>query len=337
VGSAADADGLRTPRSPSALCFGETLVDLICPVRGVGFERAPSFEPQLGGAPTNVAVIASALGAEAEIAGGVGRDQWGDWIARRLRDEGVGLRHWQRLEGVPTVVAFVVIDEEAVPDFLIYGAGLGPFARAFAPQVEQAVAETSLVVIASNTMVGEEERAVTHALREQALATGTGVLFDANLRLSRWADQALAVELCRTACEGATLVKTNLEEVALLTGERDAAAGAEAICRLGAQSALVTSGRDGAVLRGAVSAEVDAVPARVVDTTGAGDAMAAAFVAALTLEGGEPDALTRALRLGAFLAARSTERLGSLTGDPLAATLAEARRRGLLDVPRTRT
>jgi fructokinase len=331
VSSAPDADGLRAARSPSALCFGETLVDLICPVRGVGFERAPSFEPRLGGAPTNVAVIASALGVEVEMAGGVGSDQWGDWLARRLRDEGVGLRYWPRLEGVPTVVAFVVIDEEAVPDYLIYGAGLGPVARAFAPQVEQAVAETGLVVIGSNTMVGEEERAVTLALRERALATGTEVLFDANLRLARWADRELAIELCRTACEGATLVKANLDEVLLLTGEREAVAGAEAICRLGARSALVTSGRDGAVLRGAARGEVDAVPARVVDTTGAGDAMAGAFVAAFTLEGGEPDALVRAMRLGAFLAARSTETLGSLTGDALAATLVEARRRSLLD------
>ena len=81
-------------------------------------------------------MIAAALGVDVAIAGGVGADQWGDWLARRLRDEGVSLRHWHRLEGVPTVVAFVVIDEEAVPDYLIYGEGLGPVARAFAPHVD---------------------------------------------------------------------------------------------------------------------------------------------------------------------------------------------------------
>jgi sugar/nucleoside kinase (ribokinase family) len=329
VSSALNADGLGPARSPSALCFGETLVDLICPVRGVGFERAPSFEPRLGGAPTNVAVASAALGVDVELAGGVGNDQWGDWLAHRLRDEGVGRRHWHRLDGVPTVVAFVVIDEEAVPDYLIYGAGLGPVARAFAPHVEEAAAGSSLVVIGSNTMVGEEERAVTMALREHALAKGTDLLFDANLRLARWADRALAVELCRTACEGAALVKANLDEVRLLTGETEAVAGAEAICRLGARCALVTSGSEGAVLRGNVRGEVDASPARVVDTTGAGDAMTAAFVAALTLGRGEPDALVGALRLGAFLAARATESLGSLAGDALAGALMEAHRRGL--------
>ncbi|MDX6538149.1 MAG: fructokinase, partial [Gaiellales bacterium] len=318
----------ETP-GPSALCFGETLVDLICPVRGVGFESAPSIEPRLGGAPTNVAVIAAALGVDVAIAGGVGADQWGDWLARRLRDEGVSLRHWHRLEGVPTVVAFVVIDEEAVPDYLIYGEGLGPVARAFAPHVDEAAAESAVGVLGSNTMVGEEERAVTMALRERALERGAGVLFDANLRIARWRDRELAVELCRTACEGALLVKANMDEVRLLTGDSDPVSGAQAICRLGARNALVTSGADGAVIRGEVSAEADAVPARVVDTTGAGDAMTGAFVAALTRGGGTPEALRRALPLGAFLAARATESLGALAGDALAKTLAETDRRGL--------
>ena len=324
-----EADGLGNAPSPSALCFGETLVDLICPVRGVGFEGASSYTPHLGGAPTNVAVVAAALGANASVAGGVGTDQWGDWIARRLREEGVGLRYWQRLAGVSTVVAFIVIDEDAVPDYLIYGDGLGPLARAFAPHVDEAVADAGLVVIASNTMVREEERAVTMELRERALAAGVGVLFDANLRLTRWADQALAIDLCRTACAGARLVKTNLQELELLTGERDPVAGAEAICALGARNALVTMGEGGAVLRGEVRGDVDAFPARVIDTTGAGDAMTGAFVAALTTGGGTQEALTGALQLGAFLAARATEVLGALGGAALAQALVETDRRGL--------
>ena len=325
-----EADGLGNAPSPSALCFGETLVDLICPVRGVGFEGASSYTPHLGGAPTNVAVVAAALGANASVAGGVGTDQWGDWIARRLREEGVGLRYWQRLEGVSTVVAFIVIDEDAVPDYLIYGDASRARSPARSPPTSTRRSRTrSLVVIASNTMVREEERAVTMELRERALAAGVGVLFDANLRLTRWADQALAIDLCRTACAGARLVKTNLQELELLTGERDPVAGAEAICALGAHNALVTMGEGGAVLRGEVRGDVDAFPARVIDTTGAGDAMTGAFVAALTTGGGTQEALTGALQLGAFLAARATEVLGALGGAALAQALVETDRRGL--------
>jgi fructokinase len=320
---------LRSARSPSALCFGETLVDLVCPVRGVGFEGAESFTPHLGGAPTNVAVVAAALGVDVSIAGGVGDDRWGDWLAVRLAAEGVSLRHWLRLPGVPTVVAFVVVDEQAVPEFLIYGSGLGAVATAFAPRLDAAVGDAGLVVLGSNTMVGDAELAVTEGLRARALARGTGILFDANLRLARWADRARAISLCRTFCDGAVLVKVNLEELELLTGETDPVAGAEAICRLGAESALVTCGADGAVLRGRVSAEVAALRADVIDTTGAGDAMTGALVAALTLGGGDPVALADALRLGSFLGARATEVLGSLSGASLAEALADARAHAL--------
>jgi fructokinase len=332
VADPTDTDGPRHARGPSALCFGETLVDLVCPVRGVGFEGAESFEPRLGGAPTNVAVVAAALGVDVALGGGVGDDQWGDWLARRLRVEGVSLRHWHRLPDVPTVVAFVVVDDEAVPDFLIYGGGIEPAVRAFARSIDDAVAEADLVVIGSNTMLGDEERAVTLDLRERALVRGAGVLLDANLRLARWADPGVAIDLCRRACEGATLVKASADEARLLTGETGAVAGAEGLCRLGAASALVTCGSDGAILRGRATAEIEAVPAQVVDTTGAGDAMTGALVAGLTLGAGEPDALVAALRLGAFLAARATESLGSLTGERLVAALDEARRLGLAGV-----
>jgi hypothetical protein len=57
--------------------------------------------------------------------------------------------------------------------------------------------------------------------------------------------------------------------------------------------------------------------------------MTGAFVAALTRGGGAPEALRRALPLGAFLAARATESLGALAGGALANALVETDRRGL--------
>jgi sugar/nucleoside kinase (ribokinase family) len=330
VPSASHLDGLRPARSPSALSVGETLVDLVCPVRGVGFAGAESFVPRLGGAPTTVAVMAAALGVDAAIGGGVGDDQWGDWLAHRLVAEGVSLRHWHRLPGVSTAVAFVVIDDEAVPDFVFYGGSIEPAMQAFGRHIETAVGESDLVVIGSNTMLGDDERAITMDLRARALARGAGVLLDANIRRSRWADPSVVIELCRQACEGAALVKTNVDEAHMLTGEREPVAAALALCRLGAENALVTCGAEGAVLRGRASAEVSAVPARVVDTTGAGDAMTASLVAGLTLGGGEAHALVAWLRLGTFLAARATELLGSLSGEPLVAALAQARARELV-------
>lgn len=117
----------------------------------------------------------------------------------------------------------------------------------------------------------------------------------------------LGIPRFRRITEGADLLLAGLEEARILTGEDDPAAAALA---LGADHPLVvtTLGRDGSLLvRDGVLSEVPAVPAEVVDVTGAGDAYAAGLLAAL-LEGA--DDATAASR-AASLAARAVARVGA--------------------------
>jgi sugar/nucleoside kinase (ribokinase family) len=100
----------------------------------------------------------------------------------------------------------------------------------------------------------------------------------------------------------------NLEEGVLLTGFEDPDRIAEELLahysgialKLGAKGALY-AGADGERVR------LPAAPARAVDTTGAGDALCAGFLAA-QLSGGPA---AGALRRGVELAARAVERLGA--------------------------
>ena len=309
-----ETGGPHAARGPSApaLCVGETLVDLICERPVASFDEADSFVPHPGGAPTNVAVVAAREGAAVGIAGGVGDDAWGRRLERRLRAEGVDLRFWRRLPGEETAVAFAVLDRDAVPEFLIYGDGIRAAMLALEPIAEEAVAASSAVVLGSNTMVGEAERRVSLSLRELALAAGAHVLFDWNLRLHRWRDPGEAAEVARAVCESALLVKVNADEARLLTGEADPARAAEAVCGLGCRLALVTLGAQGALLRGEASAEAPGVPAVVVDTTGAGDALLGVVLAALVGSGYDPAAAAAALPRAVELAARTTEAFGAI-------------------------
>jgi fructokinase len=299
------------PPAP-ALCVGESLVDLICGRPVAGFDEVDAFVPHPGGAPTNVAVQAARQGAAVALAGGAGDDAWGRWLQGRLTEEGVDLRFWRLLPGEETALAFAVLDRDAVPEFLVYGDGIRAAMVALEPLLDEAVSASSGIVVGSNTMSGPRERAITLRARELALARGAHVVFDWNLRLHRWRDAEEAASVARTACGGALLVKLSADEARLLAGEADPSRAADAVTLLGCRLALVTLGPEGALLRGDVAADAGGVPARVVDTTGAGDALLGVLLAALQTSGWAPAAVAEALPQAVEVAARTTERFGAI-------------------------
>lgn len=144
------------------------------------------------------------------------------------------------------------------------------------------------------------------------------MIVDVNLRLHRWRDVREAVDVVARFCTGATLVKLSVEEAQLLTGEPSPSRAAELLCStLVARLAVVTLGPDGALLCGAARADAAGVPARVVDTTGAGDAVTGVLVAALAAAEFEPDAAAAALPRAVSTASRSTEAYGALEALPV--------------------
>lgn len=294
------------------LCLGEALVDLVCEQPVDGLADAPSFVPHPGGAMANQAIGCARHGGSAALVGGAGADGFGDWLRARLTHEGVDLSWFALVPETPTAVAFVTVDAHGEPDFLIHGDGIRAALRAAGDHVGEAVRGCGALAIASNTLVHEDERALTLAAREQALAEGKPVVLDPNLRLGRWASADDAVAVVRPCVSDAFLVKCNGAEARLLTGEQDLEAAAAALVDAGARHVVITLGPDGAMLRGAERADAPGVAAKVVNTTGAGDAFAGALLAALSQTGFYGPALAAALRGAVAAGAAATERWGAL-------------------------
>jgi fructokinase len=79
------------------------------------------FVARPGGAPANVAVAASRLGADAAFVGSVGEDLFGDFILRALESEGVDTSGVGRQpQPTRTSLAFVEIDESGDRAFTFY-------------------------------------------------------------------------------------------------------------------------------------------------------------------------------------------------------------------------
>lgn len=294
------------------LCLGEALVDLVCEDPVARLEDARAFFPAFGGATANVAVVAAREGARVELAGGAGEDPWGRWLRERLAAEGVGLSWFELVPGAPTPIAFAWVDGDGEPGFQIYGESLASVANAIAGRVDAAVEAGDGLFIGSNTLAGPDERAVTMAARERALALGRPIVFDPNLRLHRWPSADAAASASRACVPGALLVRCNVAEAGLLTGIADPAGAADALVEAGARMACVTLGPEGALLRGAVRAEVPGAAAESVSAIGAGDTLTGVLLAALERGGWEPVAAADALPRAVERAARATERWSAI-------------------------
>jgi fructokinase len=295
------------------LCLGEALVDLIAEQPHTLIAEQPdTLHPHFGGATANVAVLAARAGADVSLAGGAGADQWGRWLRERLVREGVDLSLFRLIDGAQTPLAIVRIDDAGEPSYEIYGDAVATVVHALADGVVPAVRASAALFISSNTLVGDEERAVTLRAREVALSERVPVIFDPNLRLHRWPSNAAAAARASACVPGALLVRATAPEAELMTGQRDPESAALALVELGAAAVVVTLGPDGALLRGSESMDVPGVPANVLSTVGAGDALSGVLVARLAAAGFDPAAIGAALPEAVEASARACERWGAL-------------------------
>jgi fructokinase len=210
-------------------------------------------------------------------------------------------------------VAFTTVDAGGEPTYALYGDAMPAVAGAPEARVLDAVERCDALLLTSNTLVGEAERALTYAARDRAVQEGKPVVVDPNLRPHSWETPAFAASETRELVKGAFLVKSNREEARLLTGEEDPGAAAAGLVAMGAQHAIVTRGADGAVLRGGgLKLDVPGRTAQVVSTAGAGDAFCAIVLARLAATDFYGPAIAAALPEAAEEAARAVERWGAL-------------------------
>lgn len=277
------------------LCLGEAIVDLVCERELDSPAEADEFRPRFGGALANVAVAAARAGGSPALAGGVGEDPFGAWLAAQLRDEGVSLEFLSRVPGVPTPISVITFDRRREPHFVVYDEGISRTVCSAAPRLEEALAAADALVFGSNTLVGQAEFELTMRARTIALEHGVPVLFDPNLREHRWDDLEVARERCLGVVDGAFCVRANAAEVAWLTGVGDPAEGADALAGLGARVAIATRGPRGAIARGTVAAEVGGLDVEVVSPLGAGDAFMGTLAAGFARRDWDPAATPEVL------------------------------------------
>ncbi len=289
---------------PRVVVVGDLVYDLLAKVKGSVAFGTDTFVPiwvAAGGSGANAAAWLASSGVQAHFVGRVGDDMFGEFLAEELERAGVRL-HLARDPTVVTGKVFVLVDG-AGERTMITDRGAG---ENLSPEdlPETLFGQGHLHLSGYTLSGGSRRETATRALR-LARESGMPISVDpSSVPLLRAVGPGSFLDWTR----GADLCFPNLEEGSALAGTEDPDRIIErllayypgVVLKLGAEGTLY-AGADGE------RARVRAAPARVADTTGAGDALCAGFLAAW-LSGASPsDALER----GVELAAKAVERVGA--------------------------
>lgn len=305
--------------SAEILALGEPLAEFVAlPTQG---DDAPLYAQAFGGDTSNAIVAAARQGASVGYLSAVGDDPFGQGLRAMWRAEGVDDAHVQTHPDAPTGVYFV---RPHASGRQFWYARRGSAASLYGPDdlPEAAIAAARILhVSALSQAISPTMRAAATRSAQIAHANGTLVSYDTNLRLNLW-----SLEEAKAAIEAflplADIVLPSDDEAETLTGLTDPEAILAHFKAQGARTVVLKRGAKGALLdHGTGPVAIPPGPSDPVDSTGAGDSFAGAFLAYLL----ETDDPVEAAHRAAIVAARTVSGMGAIAPIPRRADVLSAR------------
>ena len=289
---------------PRVLVIGDLIYDMLAKAEGditLGTDTFAPIRVAAGGSGANAAAWLAHSGVETHFVGRVGADVFGRFLEGEMERSGVE-SYLARDPSLETGKVFVLVDGVGERT-MIADRGAGD---ALSPDdLPETLFTGGHLHLSGYTLSGGRRR-------ETALKA---------LRLARAARMTVSVDPSSVPLlgsvgpdrflewtGGADLLFPNLTEGGILTGEEDPDRILEKLLPY-YPAVVLKLGPDGALYAdaGGTRLREPAVPVGVEDTTGAGDAFSAGFLA-VWLDGGPP---AEALRRGAGLAGRAVRRVGA--------------------------
>ena len=293
------------------IVFGNVTLDIICyPVDEVPRHDSLSFDKAIvspGGCASNTAIGLASLGVPTGLVAHTGNGDAASLLQDYWERLGVNTRFVQAVPGVTTGISVGLVDSDLSPRF-VHTSGANATLTADDLDV-QALMETDiehLHIAGFFVLPGLLDEVIVRklaALREEEISISLDVVFnermdDPDLRAVLW---QMMPNLDYFLC--------NDFEAFRLTGLDDPIQAAQNLKGRGAGNVIVKLGEKGSWLEADSGGEpIPAPQVEVVDTTGAGDAFAAGFVAALV----RGDDVASACRAGNQAGARICTKLGAI-------------------------
>jgi sugar/nucleoside kinase (ribokinase family) len=292
------------------ICLGNVLVDVLAkpvdklPAKG-GLLPVDHIELAMGGCASNTAIALSRLGVKTALWGKLGRDDFGEYALRQLKREKVDASGIVLDAKVSTSATVVLIHSDAQRSFLHSMAANDAISLSdirfskFSKFGHLHVGGYFLFP----ALDGPRMAQVLKAAQKRGLTTSLDTAWDLN---GKW------LKTLKPCLPYLNYFMPSEREVKMLLGFTNPAKAAKTFQKLGAKNVVVKLGEKGSYLLGQSGAEirVPAFKAKVMDTTGAGDAFCAGFIKGLSLSLG----FKECLKLGNAAGAAAVTALGATAG-----------------------
>jgi len=277
----------------NVISIGEVLWDIV------------GQEEHLGGATFNFSAHLSRLGHTVSFVSAVGADQRGQRVIDRMFQLGLTTEYLHIEKDHSTGSASVALGSDGQPKFVLHRPAAYDFPQLTTAQCDRLFSHpVDWIYFGTLHQIYPRARQLTADILDRA--SGARRFYDVNLRSDGYTPQLIQQLMSR-----ATLVKLNHEEVEAITLMLGSQHGSlEEFCRKYSSlykwaGACVTRGSLGCtVLMDGKYIEAPGYPVQVVDTVGAGDAFAAAFLHGLDAGWPTPRIADFANRVGALVASR---------------------------------
>jgi fructokinase len=272
---------------PQIVTLGELLIDMIPGEVGLPLKEVRSFHPKPGGAPANVAVAASRLGASSAFIGKVGQDHFGSYLAEVLAGEGVDTRGLRFDRQARTTLALVALPDPDSAEFVFYR-NPGADQMLTPAELDRTLLESGRVFhFGTVSLTDEPCRGTVWEALGIARRAGAIISCDINYRPALWPSAGQAHQEMERILPEVDLLKVNEFEASLLSGIEGLGPGtldaveraARELVEKGPRLVVITLGAAGSYFRlQGGGGLVKAYPVDSVDSVGCGDAFMAGLL-----------------------------------------------------------
>jgi ribokinase len=290
---------LAAPRE--ILVLGDVNVDIIARVKSFpkpGEEcLAPSLELHCGGVGANYAFALRQWSISPRLVASVGQDDFAAFALRMLTTYGVDVGSVQRTSAALTGLLYISVMPDGQRTF--FGSrGANRFLKCL-PNAGRLLSRAMAVSMMGYSFLDPGPEATAKQLLKAVRARGGWVSLDIGMAPSEQIPGKI-MEMVKQA----DLLFVSSDEAAVLTGIRDPRRSLRQLQKLGARDVVMKLGKRGClILHEGKLCRVPSFAVRTVDSTGAGDAFAAAFLQARLRGWPQAEAALAANAAGAAAAA----------------------------------